>query len=362
MVYRPCWRKVCVFAWLLCHDGFVYGLQVNPLLSSSFNSSQDTIESLMQRASLRPNASCPVKGYNACSNGTPDYFCCPSDTTCVIAAAGTTALCCPKGASCDVITTIICDVAAQDVVKNPDSPIHTTKLDESLPVCGQKCCPFGYKCRGGSACVMDEGESRTSSSSSSTPKIIATGTRPFVIATATTTSTSVVGLPASTTTSTSTIRESSTPATSQTPPPAVTSSETSTTTPGSVIAGTTVAAVASVAGLTCLLWFKRRSISEKVGRPWQQLRGDGGHHSDQDVSLPRYSSPPPAYKNAETKPPLPQRHTFFKHYSPESVGSNPPVELPATPVSFSAWNPRSPRMEGRAAKVRSHFEPYRRPG
>lgn len=379
MVYGPCWRKVCVFAWLLCYDGFVSGLQANHLLSSSPISSRDTTNSLMQRASLRPNASCPVKEHNACGNGTPDYFCCPSDTTCLVVAAGSTALCCPKGASCDVISTIICDISAQDVVKSPDSPIHTTKLDESLPICGEKCCPFGYKCRGASACVLDE-ESRTSSSSTS--KIVAITTRFIVVtgrpaptsreATATTTSTSAEGLPASTT-SASLVREVSTPAAtsptaaSQTPPPAVTSSENSTTTPVSVIAGTTVAAVASVAGLTCLLWFKRRSISEKVGsaarfpRLWKQLREDGGHRSEQDVSLPRYNSPPPAYNTAETKPP--QRYTFFKHYSPESVGSNPPVELPATPVSFSVWNPRSPRREGEAAaQARSHYEPYRRPG
>ncbi|TQN71182.1 hypothetical protein CSHISOI_04324, partial [Colletotrichum shisoi] len=108
---------------------------------------------------------------------------------------------------------------------------------------------------------------------------------------------------------------------------------------GGIIAGTTVAAVASVAGLTCLLWLKRRSISEKVAavrfvRRWQQLREQG---SEQDVALPRYNSPPPAYTMEMKAPP---KHSAFRHYSPESIGDTVPVELPATPVSFSVWNPR----------------------
>ncbi|KAF9881019.1 hypothetical protein CkaCkLH20_01169 [Colletotrichum karsti] len=285
----------------------------------------------------------------------------------MVVASNTTALCCPKGASCEAISTIICDITAQDVVENPDSPIHTTKLDESLPKCGKQCCPFGYKCRGGSACVLDKDEEPGSTASTST---VVTRTKTAVVSTSPGSETTATGaaetatttadrLPASNVPSVSRSQDIPTPST--TAPPANeasanASSEKSTS--GGVIAGTTVAAVASVAVLTCLLWFKRRAISEKVAsakfpRPWQQLREN---HSEQDMPLPRYNSPPPAY-NMATKPHTQQY--AFKHYSPDSVGSEPPVELPATPVSFSVWNPRSPR-EARQPR-RSHYEPYRRP-
>ncbi|KAK2019732.1 hypothetical protein LZ32DRAFT_653137 [Colletotrichum eremochloae] len=165
-------------------------------------------------------------------------------------------------------------------------------------------------------------------------------------------------VPGAPTSSASLGREPSTPsATVPTETPAAATSA-GNSTPGGIIAGTAVAAVASVALLTCLLWLKRRSISEKVGsvrrfpRTWQQLREQG---SEQDASLPRYNSPPPAY-TIEMKYPL--KDPAFRHYSPESVGDIVPVELPATPVSFSVWNVRE---EGEARRPRTHYEPYRRP-
>ncbi|GKT40867.1 uncharacterized protein ColSpa_01048 [Colletotrichum spaethianum] len=286
-----------------------------------------------------------------------DYFCCPSDTTCLVLAEKTTALCCPKGASCDIISPIICDITAQDVVENPTSPIHTTKLKEALPSCGSRCCPFGYTCRGGSACVLNQ-EQKSQTSSSVLPT---TSTKTTTSETQATTqaviSTSSESIPAAPTPSASQGQEPSAP--SATVPAETPAAATSTgnSTSGGIIAGTTVAAVASVAGLTCLLWLKRRSISEKVGsvrfpRPWQQLREQS---SEQDVSLPRYNSPPPAYTIEMKAPP---KHTAFRHYSPESVGDVVPVELPATPVSFSVWTVRT---EGEARRPRSHYEPYRRP-
>ncbi|OLN82113.1 hypothetical protein CCHL11_07658 [Colletotrichum chlorophyti] len=273
-----------------------------------------------------------------------DYFCCPSDTTCMVLASNTTALCCPRGSSCDTISPIICDMAAQDVVENPSSPIHTTNLDESLPSCGGRCCPFGYVCQDDSACVLDQ-EAQTPSRTVS--DVTKTTSAPTQMATAD-------GRPA---VSTPTTQETSTPsstAPAETEPPAASPGNSKT---NGIIAGTTVAAVASVAGLTCLLWLKRRSISEKVGcarfpRPWQQLRGQ----QQPDGPLPRYASPPPAYTMEMKQPPLNQY--AFKHYSPESVGNTVPVELPATPVSFSTWIVRN---EGEPRRPRTHYEPYRRP-
>ncbi|KAL0943818.1 GPI transamidase component pig-S/T [Colletotrichum truncatum] len=362
------WRKACVFTWLVCHHHLVSGLDFIPLIQSSPNFPNHE-QSLTQRAASRPNASCPVDGQIACGNGTPDYFCCPSDKTCMVLASNTTALCCPKGASCEAISTIICDITAQDVVENPDSPIHTTKLDKSLPKCGNRCCPFGYKCQGDSVCVLEKDEgSRTSTSTN----IIATKTKITFVSSLPSVGSSTQEAAETPTKSLAAIHQTTTPHVSriqQLPtssvtgpsevatPAAVTSSEK--TTSVGIIAGTTVAAIAAVAGLTCLLWFKRRSISKKVGsvkfpQPWQQLRENS---SEQGVSLPRYNSPPPAY-NMEMKQPAAHQYKF-KHYSPDSVGSNAPVELPATPVSFSVWNPHSPRG---VRAPRSYYEPYRRPG
>ncbi|KAK1984234.1 hypothetical protein LZ30DRAFT_586615 [Colletotrichum cereale] len=354
MVSESGWRRLCVVAWLLCHRHVVWGVEVIP--QSPITLETHETRRLIPRA-LRPNASCPVKGYNACGSGMADYFCCPSDTTCLVLAENTTALCCPKGASCDVISPIICDITAQDVVENPTSPIHTTKLKESLPSCGSRCCPFGYTCQGGSACVLDQEQkshASTSVSPTTSTKTTTSGTQTSTHAATPTPSESVPGAP---TPSASLGQEPSAPSvTVPTETPAA-ATPAANSTPGGIIAGTTVAAVASVALLTCLLWLKRRSISEKVGsvrfpRPWQQLREQG---SEQDVSLPRYNSPPPAY-TIEMK--APSKQPTFRHYSPESVGDIVPVELPATPVSFSVWNVR---VEGQSRRPRTHYEPYRRP-
>ncbi|KAK6219954.1 hypothetical protein QIS74_05456 [Colletotrichum tabaci] len=257
-----------------------------------------------------------------------DYFCCPSDTTCLVLAEKTTALCCPEGASCDTISPIICDITAQDIIKNPASPIHTTKLMESLPSCGNQRFGLAYdkdKDRDTKNADRDAG--------SNDYNTLREGSRGVAAI-------SQPGPGASNTLARWTIRDD---------------------TRCSRLHRkcTTVAAVASVAGLTCLLWLKRRSISEKVAavrflRPWQQLREQG---SEQDVALPRYNSPPPAY-TMEMKAPPKHSHSAFRHYSPESIGDTVPVELPATPVSFSVWNVRP---EGEARRPRSHYEPYRRP-
>ncbi|KXH30296.1 hypothetical protein CSAL01_11683 [Colletotrichum salicis] len=384
--YRSC-RRLCMMTWFIYTQSLVYGLQITPLSPPTHNLFNANHQ-LTPRATSRADASCPVKGYTACGNGLADYFCCSSETTCMVLADKTTALCCPNGSSCDTISPITCNVTLQDVVENPTSPIHTTRLKESLPLCGFKCCPFGYTCRDGSACVLEDGQeqegSRTTSTSVSPTKTrtrTATSTIPTTATQAATSTTTVETVPAASPTPSANPGDnpptpSAVPSPSETEipaPAAAAATSPRTSTSGVIIAGTTVAAIASVAGLTCLLWFKRRSISETVGsaklpRPWQQLRE---HGSDQDISLPRYNSPPPAYAVA-MKPPLAKPYTW-KHYSPDSfshdrydgsvpvpvsVGLALAVELPATPVSFSQWHVRE---EGEATRPRSHYEPYRRP-
>ncbi|OHF02872.1 hypothetical protein CORC01_01973 [Colletotrichum orchidophilum] len=350
------WKRLCICGWLLCNRHLVSALKIIPR-SPSASQLHNVSHQLTPRATSLADASCPVEGYTTCGNGMADYFCCPIDTTCMILAERTTVLCCPKGSSCDILAPITCDVSLQDVVRNPTSPIHTTRLKQSLPQCGSSCCPFGYTCRADSVCFWDvdpEGPQTTSTSVSST-KTIATSAMPTLTQEAT--ATTVETIPAASSTPSATLGHES-------PTPSAATSPSETETRGGIIAGTTIAAIASVAGLTCLVWFKRRSISESVvgpaeflTRPWQQLRE---HNSEQDVSLPRYTSPPPAYA-VKMKPPLTKQFTW-KHYSPDSVGRDGsvsvPVELPATPVSFSQWLVRE---EGEATRPRSHYEPYRRP-
>ncbi|PLB45459.1 hypothetical protein P170DRAFT_365630 [Aspergillus steynii IBT 23096] len=119
------------------------------------------LNALLERAD-----SCP-KTYSRCENaGLPDSFCCPSSSTCVALDGGTSAICCPKGQSCSYIQPITCDVQLQNATLHETNAIKTTRLDDSLPKCGDSCCPFGYKCKGNEMCEMDDD---TSSSTTTKP-------------------------------------------------------------------------------------------------------------------------------------------------------------------------------------------------
>lgn len=105
----------------------------------------------------------------SCRGSTPPNFCCSSGNACLLVAASTTAICCPKGSTCNSIAPIGCDVQALDPAVFPKSPIFTTSLDKELPKCGNKCCPFGYVCGESKTCMLDIYDRDNSPSASSSP-------------------------------------------------------------------------------------------------------------------------------------------------------------------------------------------------
>ncbi|EHA24299.1 hypothetical protein ASPNIDRAFT_39654 [Aspergillus niger ATCC 1015] len=116
---------------------------------------------------LRSSDSCP-SNYNKCTDSNlPADFCCSSSSTCISLDDSSSAICCPSGQSCDYIETITCDVQLQNATAHPKNSVKTTRLDDSLPKCGDKCCPFGYTCTGDSLCAMNTSSASTLSASQS---------------------------------------------------------------------------------------------------------------------------------------------------------------------------------------------------
>ncbi|KAJ5175017.1 uncharacterized protein N7482_000894 [Penicillium canariense] len=120
----------------------------------------------------RGSSSCP-SSYDTCGGSLPDTFCCPSSSICIGLDDASSAICCPSGASCDYISPIVCDVQEQNATAHPKNSVKTTKLDSSLPTCGDACCPFGYTCQGNSTCALNQ---KTSSTASSTSQASSTST------------------------------------------------------------------------------------------------------------------------------------------------------------------------------------------
>ncbi|KAL7626585.1 hypothetical protein AAE478_003357 [Parahypoxylon ruwenzoriense] len=86
---------------------------------------------------------------------TPEGFCCSRDSYCILAAANTTVICCPRGRDCHKIQTVPCML---DLMV-PPSDFQTTVLQGQLPRCGNNCCPWGFHCDENNICVMDQDQS-----------------------------------------------------------------------------------------------------------------------------------------------------------------------------------------------------------
>ena len=91
---------------------------------------------------------------NPCGLSYPPSFCCDQSTTClpINGTSTTSVICCPAGQDCSTIATLTCNITLQDASLFPRTPVHTLNLTETLPQCGDECCPFGYSCHNG-ACV-----------------------------------------------------------------------------------------------------------------------------------------------------------------------------------------------------------------
>lgn len=114
----------------------------------------------------RSSDSCPSSYTRCSSTELPNDFCCPSDSTCISLDQGSSSICCPAGKNCDYISPITCDIQQQNVTAYPESAVKTTRLGDSLPKCGDACCPFGYTCRGDNTCSLDQKASATATTSS----------------------------------------------------------------------------------------------------------------------------------------------------------------------------------------------------
>ncbi|KEF63089.1 uncharacterized protein A1O9_01065 [Exophiala aquamarina CBS 119918] len=124
-------RRQRVVLLFLVYMSSTSAFQVTPL-------STIDLSSLLSR---RDDLSC-----KAVDSRLPDSFKCSEGFNCLSLDNGSSALCCPEGNTCNNISPIPCDVQAQNVTRNGNTSIFTTRLGDKLPTCGDSCCPFGYAC------------------------------------------------------------------------------------------------------------------------------------------------------------------------------------------------------------------------
>ncbi|KAI6382580.1 hypothetical protein MCOR25_000583 [Pyricularia grisea] len=250
-----------------------------------------------------------------------------------------------------------CNINWLDVEQFPDAPVVSTALDYKLPSCGedssgeQTCCPFGYSCgQNGTLCVLDKDQrslraeknndffARTQTGSSSS-------TRP----TATATSTQATDASSPTTTD-STSEQTTEPQTE-----GGGGKQTISSTVG-IAVGSALGAAAMIGVMLCLAW-KRYRISESVSIR-RHRHGQEKHHGPRRF-LPSWvrrnlqrdghidqmpTPPPPAYApyhlDLDKCRRVPRRKTVpSSRKAPAPIIQEcSPVELPASPVSFSFWN------------------------
>ncbi|KAJ6187259.1 hypothetical protein N7519_002167 [Penicillium mononematosum] len=70
---------------------------------------------------------------------------------------GSSSICCPAGSDCNYISPITCDIQQQDVTIYPESVIKTTRLGDSLPKCGDACCPICIQLLYEHSIILDNG-------------------------------------------------------------------------------------------------------------------------------------------------------------------------------------------------------------
>jgi hypothetical protein len=316
-----------------------------------------------------------LDGYNPCGQGLPANFCCSAGNECVALASNTTALCCPKGQDCSAIVPTTCDIELMNADDHPNSQILTTALDGNLPSCGNAtCCPFGYECAssGGSLrCVMEKNQAAYTSLVSQQTK--------GAMATTSGSTTSPSHTPAMATLHST----SSIPVTSST----VTGTAASNAAGGigadhravgsqsaGIIAGSVVAALVLLVGLAIIVWTKRRKHSNHTKN--QPGAGSSSHQH-------QWQYQPPTYDISNAKPmtgsqlypakfceTLTSSPAYVSVAFTELEGSTPsqrppsathnaqsPVELPASPVSFSMWSRQQENRGSTRNSSRTIFMP-----
>ncbi|KAH7152178.1 hypothetical protein B0J13DRAFT_619759 [Dactylonectria estremocensis] len=296
------------------------------------------------------DSSCPIANYTQCGSQVPDNLCCPDNSHCMILASNTTIVCCPKGSDCGVIKPIVCNVALQDTLDYPKSPIRTIALNASMETCGSACCPFGYICEDDSKCVLDDNqddysylmEETTIKSFSSTTALSFTSTSmptPTSASASTSTSVEVVA--------TSEVPNQVLPEPSSITSTAITESSTSDDSssddkkdgnmPVGVVAAGTVGGVCVFSALGIFIWlkwFRKRNqpINSTPNTPSEDWGFYYSPRTTRHVHLARRSDD----KFAITPSTAGFSFTPILQ-APRFRQESDPVELPATPVSLCMW-------------------------
>ncbi|POS80011.1 hypothetical protein DHEL01_v201584 [Diaporthe helianthi] len=280
---------------------------------------REALKALRQRQSAS-EGSCPLN-FNQCGNDLPSEFCCRSTDACIPLAKKTAVLCCPDGGTCSSIEPITCSIAVQNATAYPTSSVHSTDLDGTLPVCGRDssgsdtCCPFGYSCNEKSICILTQTE---------TP--VSTG----ILSTATS---DVSSGPTGTDSDGATITASTPEATytvimpTYVPPSDRGGSSSDKPKTIGIATGSAVGGLAAVAGILVFAWIKRKRLKETNEQNKQHVTQ---RNSDTPPPLPPKEFPYPAPKKKRT--------SLIPSWAPSFINRSTPVELPATPVSFSTWN------------------------
>lgn len=280
--------------------------------------------------------SCASSGYSSCGKGLPDNFCCPSESTCLILASNTTAICCPAGQDCSTIRTITCDIQQQNITVSPESEVLTTSLSKALPSCGINCCPFGYRCNADLDCELEK-ESASAATMPSTTVTSSSAQKSITITDSTSYSPSpTVPTPyASATqqsaysTSTAVLDAASNPNTENGP----NGSENRT----RIAVGCTVGAAGFISVLGALIYFWTRPKRSKTRNAQASIEGQSTwkqgrpRHDRQGSELTKFHT----WRGQSYYAPAATKHNrvLLKHSEPVYY-----AELPATPVPFSVWN------------------------
>ncbi|KAF4983196.1 hypothetical protein FZEAL_1353 [Fusarium zealandicum] len=296
------------------------------------------------------DGSCPISGMDWCGSELPEDFCCPSESSCKVLAANTTALCCPKGSTCINIQPIICKITFQDPSAYPAAPIKTLALDQKLKRCGSNtCCPLGYSCEDGTTCVLDKDQeeayaflipgslSATTETATATHILSTSADAVLPVETLDVPDAAITTLPPSASASTT---ESASPDTQEGDEEEENGH--GGVSPTGVVTAGTVAGVCCLAGIGIFVWMKwfrkRRTpdtpLMTQTRDTWGYFSSHGGtSRSTQYLRVTR--GPDDKFivtpSTAGFPPPLPLPQIVEE-------AQQSPVELPATPVSLCMWS------------------------
>ena len=144
---------------------------ISTTLPSATATALSAVEQAAQAIGLLPRSNtCSLPDFAPCNqDGLPDNFCCPTTSTCMPFNDKKSAICCPSGQTCSIITAISCDISQQNATLHPGSQLFSTELSGTLQSCnGNLCCPKGYTCQGDQCAIVNSSITASTSSATST--------------------------------------------------------------------------------------------------------------------------------------------------------------------------------------------------